>query len=180
MKRHLSRSLAALAAISLLFPCAAASAHDGETVGVFVLDRTGTPPNVRDSPQGEIVGSLKVRRDYTVGLIGCEPGGWCQIDGVASAGGGERVELDSASGELWMHSSILAFSTRNYGGQRLSLRAAPSKTAKPVFSFKDERELRPRGLSDDGAWIRASTLDGKHKGWLETRWVCGNPLTTCP
>ena len=179
MRQALSRSLAACAATLFFFSCASAMALDGP-VGVFVLDRTGTPPNVRDSPQGEVVGSLKVRRDYTVGLIDCEPSGWCQIDGVASAGGGERLELDSASGELWMHSSILAFSTRNYGGQRLSLRAAPSKTAKPVFSFKDERELRPRGLSEDGAWIRASTLDGKHKGWLETRWVCGNPLTTCP
>lgn len=204
MKPNLTRSLAALAALLLfqaaspVFAESAGSASsdldaptpargdderpDGRrdaTLRVYVADPSGTPTNVRDKPKGKIVGSLKPGDDFIVWLIRCEASGWCLIEGVDTVDAGE-VGLRSPSGELWMHSSILGFTTRNYGGQSLTLRAAPGPTARPVVTFRGEKAMRPLGLSEDGEWVKAVTLDKKHQGWLPMEWVCGNPVTTCP
>ena len=37
--------------------------------------------------------------------------------------------------------------------------------------------LRPVDIR--GNWVKVKTIDGKHTGWIESEWLCGNPLTNC-
>ena len=38
-------------------------------------------------------------------------------------------------------------------------------------------ELRP--IDVKGSWVKVKTTDGKHEGWIESDWLCGNSLTNC-
>lgn len=191
MNHHTTRCAALLAAFVLCGASALAgdanvSAGSAREMGggsaaalhVYVSDPTGTPTNVRAAPGGAVAGTLATGGDYFVTLAGCKKG-WCRASAIESVDG-EPVALPGAGkgGALWLHSSVLAFSTRNYGGQKLALRAKPDEASAPVFSFTDERALRP--LDVRAGWVLAETLDKKHRGWLQTEWVCGNPVTTCP
>ena len=158
----------------------AALLQDDFTLSVYVSDPAGTPTNVRSAPGGAMAGTLTADGDYLVRLIRCEKG-WCQAIAIDTVDQGP-MQIQSPSGELWLHASVLAFSTRNYGGQTLALRPAPDKQAAPLFSFADEQILRPLDFRavDGTLWVQAETSDKKHRGWLEAEWVCGNPVTTCP
>ena len=142
---------------------------------VYVSDPTGTATNVRAAPGGSVVGTLAAGGDYLVTLAGCEKG-WCRATAIDTVDAGPVAH--KKGGERWLHTSVLAFSTRNYGYQKLALRAKPDEASAPAFSFTDERALRP--LDVRAGWVLAETLDKKHRGWLQTEWVCGNPVTTCP
>ncbi len=158
--------------------CAAGVALAQEAaLRVYVSDPTGTATNVRAAPSGAVLGTLDVKGDYSATLHGCEKG-WCRISDITAAADGAAPHLKYNAGGQWLHTSVLAFSTRNYGGQKLVLRAKPGENAAPVFSFTDERVLRP--LDVRGHWVQAETLDKKHRGWLDVEWVCGNPVSTCP
>ncbi len=150
------------------------------TLSVYVSDPAGTPTNVRSAPGGAMAGTLTADGDYLVRLIRCEKG-WCQAIAIDTVDQGP-VQIQSPGGELWLHASVLAFSTRNYGGQTLALRQEPDKEATPLFSFADEQMLRPLDFRAVGGtlWVQAETFDKKHRGWLEAEWVCGNPVTSCP
>ena len=174
MKHHTTCAAALLAAFAM---CAApALAQQNEAaLQVYVFDPTGTPTNVRATPGGAVTGTLPVGGEYLVTLAGCKKN-WCRASAIETIEG-EPVALAKGGGR-WLHSSVLAFSTRNYGEQKLTLRAQPDEKAASVFSFTNERALRP--LDVRAGWVQAETLDKKHRGWLQTEWVCGNPMTNCP
>lgn len=149
--------------------------QDAAALWVYVSDPTGTPTNVRAAPGGAVTGTLAVDGDYLVKLADCKTG-WCRVTAIDTVDQGPVAH--PKGGERWLHSSVLAFATRNYGGQKLALRAKPDEKAAPVFSFTDEKALRP--LDVRVGWVLAETLDKKYRGWLQDEWVCGNPVTTCP
>ena len=128
--------------------------------------------NIRKSPGGSLLGRLdNSESEYLITI--CEPSnGWWRIfdDFVGS------MEL---SGEAWIHYSVLGMRTRNYGGQALPLRASASEKAAVVATIKEEEEtVRPMDISADGKWTKVKCDAGT--GWIESRWLCGNPYTTCP
>lgn len=80
-------------------------------------------------------------------------------------------------GEGWIHSSALAVSTRNYGGEKLTFRENPEADAKEVYSFTEEIVLKPIDMS--GEWVKVKTGDGAHEGWIEAAMLCGNAVSNC-
>ncbi|MCQ2217475.1 MAG: SH3 domain-containing protein [Paludibacteraceae bacterium] len=77
----------------------------------------------------------------------------------------------------WIHSSAIAVSTRNYGGQKLTFRESPEADAKEVYSFTEEMVLEPIDMS--GEWVKVKTGDGAHEGWIEAVMLCGNAVSNC-
>lgn len=77
----------------------------------------------------------------------------------------------------WIHSSAIAVSTRNYGGQKLTFRESPEADAKEVYSFTEEVVLEPIDMS--GEWVKVKTGDGAHEGWIEAAMLCGNAVSNC-
>lgn len=165
--------------LSFISVCAFLLTANAESDAVaFVWDGTGTPTNLRESPRGKVVMSLADTCSYIVG-ISAPINGWWQVDWVEAAEEANSIELTgSPNGKYYIHYSVLGFGTRNYGSQKLYLRARPSAMSKVKYSFKDERILRP--METKGDWVKVRTEDKKHEGWIEWHWICANPLTTCP
>lgn len=180
-KFNLFRLLAVAFILSLFAPLQSFADGDPDDVvlDVFIHDKDGKQTNYRDKPSGTIIGQTSTSATISLNIDYVKNGWWHIL-------GGEIFSYDSSDddgatvlndGEAWVHYSVLATSTRNYGGQTLYLRESPSEKSKSVFSFKNERLLRPIDIKP--GWVKVKTLDGKHTGWIQTIWLCGNPLTNC-
>lgn len=166
-----------LLTLMFAFLLGTAVAQKTDTLCLYLKD--SSPTNVREKPaNGKIIKTIP--HTLTIGICVCEArNGWWRIaySHVEDYDNDTEIALTDSAGEAWVHYSVLAFSTRNYGNQKITLRKSPDKKAAASWSFGKETELRP--LDCKNGWIKVSTLDGKHVGWMEMEWVCGNPLTNC-
>lgn len=148
-------------------------------LGVFIYDNTAGGTNIRNAPKGKVVHKLAKSGDYML-VICDEKNGWWRIsmnEISAYIGGFEGEIAANSDGNSWIHYSVIALGTRNYGGETLQLREEPSETARATYSFSKEIMLRPLEIREE--WIKVETIDKKHQGWIQSLWLCGNALTTC-
>lgn len=165
--------------IFTLFMAVAAVATYGQsvndTLSVFIDD--SSPTNVRSAPGGSVVLQMPSNCSYIATVCSPRNGWWRLIVADNAEEGGEVSLVGSPSKQYWVHSSVLGLSSRNYGGERFVLRAEPNDKAKAVYTFTDEITFIPIDAKDD--WVKVSTADGKHTGWIEVEQLCANPLTNC-
>ena len=103
---------------------AAYSQAKSDTICAFIFD--STPTNVRNAPRGEVVLALPTESSYIVELI-TPRNGWWQVKYVEIAEEAREVPLaGSSTNQYWVHSSVVCLGTRNYGGERITLRDKPS------------------------------------------------------
>ena len=148
-----------------------------QSIGVYILDNDGDFTNVRNAPKGKVVFKLPSREGVMIGVDKMVNGWWRIVGNMAQAGDFEYTITGSTTG-YWIHSSVIAIGTRNYGGQKITLYKEPSEKSAAVFSFTDERDLRVLDMKGDD-WVKVRTLDGKYTGWVDRNWLCGNSLTNC-
>ena len=158
--------------------CIAALAVNAQ-VTAYISD-SGPKTNIRNKPNGKVVMSLKSNVHYAF-LLTSPVNGWWEIADIWN----EENENDPSARlrgtntrEYWIHYSVIAVSTANYGGQRLSLRSEPSANAKVVYSFTEELVLRPMDYNKHG-WVKVKCESNGKIGWIEAEWLCGNSLTNC-
>ena len=147
-----------------------------QSLGVFTYDNSGKFTNVRNAPKGKVVDKIPTE---VCAMIGVEKptNGWWKIIGDTYDTGDDEGTLKGSTTGYWIHYSVLAMGTRNYGGQTLYIRQSPSASAPVVYKFKKESQLRPMDIK--GEWVKVQTTDGKYTGWIEEEWFCGNSLTNC-
>ncbi len=146
-------------------------------LGVFVWDDNG-PTNLREAPKGKVVVSLPDDDEYIYTLLVSDcVNGWLKVVYIGAIDRELPFNMSDYK-ELWIHNSVIGTSTRNYGGQTLHLYAEPDENAKVTYSFGDETLLHPLETDVDG-WVKVRTGDGKHEGWIQREWLCGNPVTNC-
>ncbi len=152
--------------------------NDKNCLTVFISDNTDT--NIRNSPKGKVVKQLPKNGEYM--LVVCESkNGWWKIEDneiEAYTDSFEGTTTVKEAEQCWIHYSVLGVSTRNYASQELKLYATPSEKAAVAYSFREEIKLHP--IESRGEWVKVKTTDRKHTGWIQSEWLCGNPLTTCP
>ena len=160
----------------LLAVCVAASlGASSQTIAAFITDNSAT--NLRSAPSGKVVMKLPNNTSYIV-VLSSPSNGWWKVDEVENAEEGTDIMLKgSPTRKYWIHHSVVGYGTRNYGGERWCLRAAPSAKAKAAYWFKEEIILHP--IDVKGKWVKVTTSDKKHTGWIEDDKLCGNPLTNC-
>lgn len=153
-------------------------AYAANAFSCYVLDPDPSgKTNLRSSPGGKIIGQISESASDDEGgalivSVFNPTKGWWQI--LEKSVGGLKI-----SGEGWIHYSVLAMRTRNYGQETLKLHADPSaESAVTGYIYQEEATVRPMDISPDGEWTKVKGPDGT--GWLESRWLCGNPYTTCP
>ena len=159
---------------------AAFAIYANAQIGAYVLDNVGEYTNIRNAPRGKVVKRLTREYSYMIMMrVRNVRDGWWEIvpNTLVTADDGMMVNLDNVEGPCYIHYSVIALDTRNYGGQRLCLRKSPSKDGAVTFSFLDEISVRPIGVR--GGWVKVQTTDRKHTGWIEYKWLCPNPLTDC-
>ena len=147
-----------------------------QSLGVFTYDNSGKFTNVRNAPKGKVVDKIPTEVCAMIGVEKPTNGWWKMVDNSYDTGDNEGTLKGSTTG-YWIHYSVLAMGTRNYGGQTLYIRQSPSASAPVVYKFKKEIQLRPMDIK--GEWVKVQTTDGKYTGWIEEEWLCGNSLTNC-
>lgn len=135
--------------------------------------------NIRVSPNGKILKALPWNdgeAEYMIHIVASD-GDWFKIESPII---GIDEDFNIKGHFAWVHSSVIAFDTRNYGGQEISLYTNPNDKGRRENSFNKELGgLRP--LKGCGDWVFINTeIDGlTYRGWIKTKWICGNPLTNC-
>ena len=147
-----------------------------QSVSVFFSDNGGKFINIRNAPNGKVVDKVSVDSNGMLEVMSPVNGWWVICGNSYEEPDKGEIKLKGGK-KLYIHSSGIAFATRNYGGQKLVLRSTPSSKGKVVYSFKEEILLHPIDVKGD--WVKVSTFDGKHTGWIETEWLCGNSVTNC-
>ncbi len=162
----------------MLMLFATTTAGRAQSIGAFLSDNDGPYTNVRNAPSGKIVAKIDHKNSPTF-VLDSPKDGWWHIVGNSYeiAEEGTEVTLKGSKTGYWIHHSVVAIATRNYGGETLKLRKRPSGKSAVTWSFKEETTLHPIEVS--GTWVKVRTADGKHTGWIEEEWLCDNPLTNC-
>lgn len=151
----------------------------GQSLSVYISDSNGEFTNVRNGPKGKVVGKIPTSKIVMLTVVSPKDGWWQIDEGKVYYTGDddEVVTFKGSSTGYWIHHSVLGLGTRNYGGETLRLRKLPDTKSAVVFSFKEEMFVMP--LEVRGDWVKVKTADGKHEGWIDSEWLCDNPLTTC-
>lgn len=147
--------------------------------GVYISDPGEAFTNVRNSPAGSVIMELrhgKVMEEYMLDIILVKDG-WCKFEGPI-LGIDEDFEIPGGFG--WVHHSVVATDTRNYGNQVISLYEFPEESSSVTGTIEQESGgLKILDACGDWVLIELSYDDYYRKGWMKTEWCCGNPLTTC-
>ena len=165
--------------VFLLTLAMATTVGKAQSLSVYISDDNGAFTNVRNAPKGKVVAKIPTSKIVMLDVTSPQ-NGWWQIDGgkvYYTGDDDETVTLKGSSTGYWIHHSVIGLGSRNYGGETLRLRKSPDKKSAVVFSFKEELHLMP--LEVRGDWVKVKTGDGKHTGWIESEWLCDNPLTNC-
>ena len=154
---------------------------NAQSLGVFIFDENGPYSNVRNSPNnGKVVDRIPVNVSAMLGVEKPVNGWWRIVDDCYDAIGEvdfEEFELKGSTTGYWIHYSVIAVGTRNYGREQLFLRSEPKASSRIVYTIKEETLVRPVEIKGD--WVKVKTIDGKGFGWIEADWLCGNSVTNC-
>ncbi len=148
-----------------------------QSVEVFIADPDGPYTNVRNAPKGKVMERIPTELDIILSVESPRNGWWRICEDMYYNLDGTEIHLKGSETGYWIHYSVLCVSSSNYGGQCLTLREEPSETSAAVYTFKEEILLQPIDVKDE--WVKVRTEDGKHTGWIEAHWLCGNPVTYC-
>jgi len=140
---------------------------------VYIHDPDTLPTNVRNSPRGKIILKLPKSDDYEVWLNGVSDG-WFKVADIE----GINDETFHANVNGYIHGSILAVDTRNYGGETINLYSNADASSKTVYSFKQELRLTLISANKNANWIKVK-YNSKIKGWIKRKWLCGSLRTNC-
>lgn len=153
---------------------------NAQSLSVYVNDNSGSDTNIRNAPKGRVVQRIP-KVAIAMLLVETPKNGWWRICDDAYFYVTDRHEghskLTGSRTGYWIHSSVLAVGTRNYGGQTLYLYQQPNESSKKVYTIREEIELRP--IEVRGDWVKCTTLWGNNVGWIQAEWLCGNALTNC-
>ncbi len=147
--------------------CGAAEFH------AYLNDPDDSGTNIRKSPGGEVVLVLvtdDLNFEYFFTLTESQ-NGWFK---VKSPIGGMENDFEIPGQQGWIHGSVISVDTRNYGGEKLELLDKP-EDGKIVAVIEEESGLTVKDMC--GKWVLVE-YNGI-TGWIESYWLCGNPLTTC-
>lgn len=149
-----------------------------DVVDAYISDQTGEPTNIRATPGGEIITQL-VEGDYMLKIVD-KKDRWFKIEYIDTP----ENSIVFGGKDGWIHGSVVAFGTRNYGNQAINIHSKASDKSNKVDSFNDEKEVKLFDYIDNEGtidWVKVVyQSNGKTiKGWIQREMLCGNPLTTC-
>lgn len=147
---------------------------DFNEIQVYLNDSDSSGTNIRKSPNGKIMSVLRKNKqnsEYLITLTEAKQG-WFKIKSPIE---GTETDIDIPNGYGWIHGSVISVDTRNYGGQNLKLLDKPKSGKTVKIIEKEALGLTLVDMCDN--WVKVN-YNG-HIGWIEDRWLCGNPYTNC-
>ncbi len=138
-------------------------------LNVYLNDPDENATNIRKAPNGKIIQKLNGADDYFTLTITETNNGWFKVVNIT---GMESDDIKIPGGTAWIHGSVLEVSTR----RTIKLLDAPDGEALLVGRVDQEKQVRIKDRYLDWVKIEYQGLSG----WVESEWLCGNPVTTCP
>lgn len=135
---------------------------------VYLDDLDEGKTNIRQSPNGKIILSLDETKDYYTLTITASKNGWFKVTKIE---GVESDHIEIPKGDAWIHHSVIGISTR----RKIELLDAPEE-GNIVGTIEQETGVKIKDKYLDWVKIEYKGLTG----WIESEWLCGNPVTTCP
>lgn len=146
---------------------------------VYISDPGEAFTNVRKTAGGEVILELphsELEQEYMLTIIEVKNGWFKFRSPVLSL----EEDVKVPGGHGWVHHSVVATDTRNYGGQTISLYESANESSKVTGTI----DLESGGLKildaiSEWVLIELTYDDYYRKGWMKAEWCCGNPLTNC-
>ncbi|KAA2218814.1 hypothetical protein [Maribacter flavus] len=134
----------------------------------FNMDSDPNGINLRDSPNGTIIKTLKPPEyGYIFSIVRGE-NGWFRVLKINTVDDGE---LKMSQGILWIHSSVIGIRAN---------RDAPildtPQTGKQIGLIPSDKEIKIMDLHRD--WVKVEYQG--IIGWVDSELLCGYPVSTCP
>ena len=143
----------------------------------FLNDSDPNGANVREVPGGKVIKVLRTDVEWMIDV--CEAwNGWFRISPIIDSGEVDAIELKTEN--CWIHGSLMASDTRNYGGQSLNFHTKPDDKSVVAFTVNQEVRVTFIDIMKDWAKVCYTNESGKKLiGWIELEWLCPNPYTNC-
>ena len=104
--------------------------------------------------------------------------GWFRISPNIDCSEDDAIDLKTDS--CWIHGSIIASHTKNYGNEKLNFYAKPDIKSKVVLTVNNEITVTFIDIKNDWAKVCYTNENGKKFiGWIELEWLCSSPYTNC-
>ena len=146
--------------------------ESGQTYAYLIDDDTnGT--NLRKRPNGEIIYVLKTQYGNVEFRLSESKNNWFKITNIDTY---DDI-IEPIPDECWIHGSLLGANTRNYGDQPIALYKTQD-TNQMAFTINEQDVLLSYNAMCGSDWVQV-----KYKGelgWIQSEWLCSNPVTTCP
>ncbi|MFK7799129.1 MAG: hypothetical protein AB8E82_16875, partial [Aureispira sp.] len=140
------------------------------TLDVYLNDPDDSGTNIRNSPGGKVVLQL-VREDADAEFfltLSQAQNGWFKIKNPI---GSMEEDVEIPNGEGWIHGSVIAVDTRNYGAQTLELLDKPINGNVVEVIKEQAYGLKLKDIC--GRWVQVEYKGTV--GWIDSNWLCGNP-----
>ncbi len=145
---------------------------DSGEIYAYLRDNDSNGTNLRNGPKGEIIYVLKTQYGFVDFTLSESINNWFKITNIYAL----DEEIEPIPNHCWIHGSLLGAHTRNYGGQTISIYENPDST-KVAFIINDVVGVSLNAMCGNN-WVQ---INHKGKlGWIQSEWLCGNPVTTCP
>ena len=135
---------------------------------VFLTDPDEKLTNIRQEPNGKVILKIDDEKDYYTLTITEAKDGWFKLVTVE---GVDYGNVDIPGGKGWIHHSLVGAGTR----RNIKLLDAPEGEL-VVGTIEQEIGVQIKDKYKDWVQIEYNGLTG----WVESMWLCGNPVTTCP
>ena len=151
-----------------------------DVLTAFIYDNSGSPTNVRKTPDGDILIQLPNDDSYEYEFdIVDKKDKWFKVTYFALDDKFIKLPVDGG----WVHGSVVTFSTRNYGDEEIPVYQFANSNNQ-INSINTEIQIHLLDYHDfegdiDFVKITWTAFKVKYEGWVETKWLCGNPYTTC-
>ena len=146
---------------------------DSGQIYAYLIDHDSNGTNLRKRPNGEIIYVLKTQNRNVEFNLSESKDGWFKITKIDAY---DDI-IEPISDECWIHGSLLGADIRNYGGQPIALYKAPDTTQMAFTIYEQDVILNFHDMCGSD-WVQVN-----HKGelgWIQSIWLCSNPVTTCP
>lgn len=151
----------------------------------YIADPDSSGTNIRRIPGGEVIQTIRFEEEdfkaYGVEVLESW-NGWFRIAPQIEELTAEEEMIVLDGKEAWIHGSLLANDTRNYGeNAQLTFYTRPDTNSPVAFTIEQEEQVTFVDVRVGWSKVKYVSPEGKaFVGWVQNEWLCWNPLTTCP
>lgn len=81
---------------------------------------------------------------------------------------------------VWVEKGSVGLNINNYDNQKVIIYNQPTSKSEIIGFIEKPQTVKILDVCRDWAYIEGINGNNKIYGWLEPKWQCSNPVTTCP